>query len=145
MPLMLGVRTNGKTSTVHRRDPPGARLHDLLSSSARRIVGDEEVTSSSPPRGQRLHAILARGRETGVQVMCLEVSVQAIIHGRSTGIVFDVAGFTNLQLDHREDFADMDDYLQAKARMFKGGQARKAVVSLDTVAGRAVAAEAECP
>lgn len=149
MPLMLGVTgTNGKTSTVHLQHEILKALGytTSLSSSARRIVADEEVTAKlSTPEASELHAIVARGRETGVQVMCLEVSVQAIIHGRSAGIVFDVAGFTNLQLDHREDFANMDDYLQAKARMFKGGQARKAVVSLDTVAGRTVAAEAECP
>ncbi len=149
MPLMLGVTgTNGKTSTVHlQHEILGALGYTTsLSSSARRIVAGTEVTAKlSTPEASELHAILAYGREQGVQVMCLEVSVQAIIHGRSAGIVFDVAGFTNLQLDHREDFASMDDYLQAKARMFKDGTARKAVVSLDTPWGAALAAEADCP
>ncbi|HET8928503.1 MAG TPA: UDP-N-acetylmuramoyl-L-alanyl-D-glutamate--2,6-diaminopimelate ligase [Microbacterium sp.] len=149
MPVMLGVTgTNGKTSTVHLQHEILNALGrtNALSSSARRIVADTEVTAKlSTPEASEVHAILAYGREQGVEVMCLEVSVQAIIHGRSAGLVFDVAGFTNLQLDHREDFANMDDYLAAKTTMFQGGTARKAVVSLDTVAGRTVADKADCP
>lgn len=149
MPLMLGVTgTNGKTSTVHLQHEILSALGrtNALSSSARRIVADTEVTAKlSTPEASELHAIVAYGRERGVEAMCLEVSVQAIIHGRSAGFVFDVAGFTNLQLDHREDFASMDDYLRAKATMFQNGTARRAVVSLDTVAGRTVAELADCP
>ena len=149
MPLMLGVTgTNGKTSTVHLQNEILRALgkKTSLSSSARRIVAGTEVTAKlSTPEASELHAILAYGREQGVEAMCLEVSVQAIIHGRSAGLVFDVAGFTNLQLDHREDFANMDDYVQMKARIFTEGAARRGVVSLDTPWGQKVIDAADCP
>jgi UDP-N-acetylmuramoyl-L-alanyl-D-glutamate--2,6-diaminopimelate ligase len=149
MPLVLGVTgTNGKTSTVHLQHEILRALGKTtsLSSSARRIAAHTEVTAKlSTPEASEVHAIVAYGRELGVEVFCLEVSVQAILQGRSSGIVYDVASFTNLQLDHREDFDTMDDYIKAKARIFKNGAARRAVVSLDTPWGKIIADEADCP
>jgi UDP-N-acetylmuramoyl-L-alanyl-D-glutamate--2,6-diaminopimelate ligase len=149
MPLMLGVTgTNGKTTTVHFQD---AILQQMgipsgMSSSAHRHIDGEVITSRlTTPESSELHALLAYMRERGVQVMCLEVSVQAIVRHRVDGVVFDVAGFTNLQYDHMDDFADMDEYLRGKLHMFRADRARRAVVSLDTVAGRTVVETAEVP
>lgn len=67
-----------------------------------------------------------------MRAFALEVSVQAIVRHRVDGVVYDVAGFTNLQNDHMDDFADMEEYLEGKLRMFRHDRARRAVVSLDT-------------
>ncbi|WP_415125878.1 Mur ligase family protein [Microbacterium sp.] len=149
MPVLLGVTgTNGKTSTVHLQD---ALLQQLgipsgMSSSARRhIDGDVIMARLTTPESTELHALIAHMKERGVRAVALEVSVQAIVRHRVDGVVYDVAGFTNLQYDHMDDFADMDEYLAGKLQMFRSDRARRAVVSLDTPAGRAVVDHADIP
>ena len=75
----------------------------------------------------------------------LEVSAQALSRQRVDGIVFDVAGFTNLSHDHLDDYADMREYFEAKAPLFQPDRARRGVVSLDTDAGHEIAAGAGIP
>ncbi|GAA3899205.1 Mur ligase family protein [Microbacterium invictum] len=149
MPVMLGVTgTNGKTSTVHLQD---ALLRQLgltsgMSSSARRhIDGDVVMARLTTPESSELHALIAYMKERGVTVMAFEVSVQAIVRHRVDGVFYDVAGFTNLQNDHMDDFADMEEYLAGKLRMFRSDRAGRAVVSLDTPAGRRVVEHADIP
>ncbi|MGV9195053.1 Mur ligase family protein [Microbacterium sp. MC2] len=149
MPVMLGVTgTNGKTSTVHLQD---ALLQQLgltsgMSSSARRhIAGEVVMARLTTPESSELHALIAYMKERGVTVMALEVSVQAIVRHRVDGVFYDVAGFTNLQNDHMDDFADMAEYLEGKLRMFRADRAARAVVSLDTPAGRTVVEHADIP
>src|SRR5690606_19282829 len=43
-----------------------------------------------------------------------------------------------LSHDHLDDYADMDEYFEAKLSLFTPERSRKAVVSLDTAAGAAV-------
>lgn len=149
LPVMLGVTgTNGKTSTVHLQDALLQQLgvHSGMSSSARRhIDGDVIMARLTTPESTELHALIAHMKERGVKVFALEVSVQAIVRHRVDGVVYDVAGFTNLQYDHMDDFADMDEYLEGKLRMFRSDRARRAVVSLDTPAGREVVRRADIP
>ena len=142
LPTMLGVTgTNGKTSIVHLQD---ALLRQMgvvsgMSSSAERHVAGDVVTSRlTTPESSELHALLALMRERSVEAVALEVSVQAIERHRVDGIVFDVTGFTNLQYDHMDDFADMDEYLRGKLPLFRADRTRRAVVALDTPAGRTV-------
>lgn len=148
-PTALGVTgTNGKTSTVHLQM---ALLRQLglsagVSSSARRQLDDESVVSGlTTPEAPELHAFLARAAERGVQAVAIEISAQALSRRRVDGLMCEVAGFTNLQYDHFDDFAGFDDYLAAKLPLFRSDRARRAVVSLDTPAGRAVVAHADIP
>jgi UDP-N-acetylmuramoyl-L-alanyl-D-glutamate--2,6-diaminopimelate ligase len=141
-PLTFGVTgTNGKTSTVHFLD---AILNQLgkktgLSSTAERRIGDEVIVSSlTTPEAPELHALLARMHEVGVDAALLEVSAHALTRHRVDGVTFDVSAFTNLSHDHLDDYADMDEYFEAKLSLFTPERSRKAVVSLDTPAGAAV-------
>ena len=56
-----------------------------------------------------------------------------------------MAAFTNLSHDHLDDYADMREYFEAKLPLFRPDRARRAVVSLDSAAGREVVARAEVP
>ncbi|WP_234031292.1 Mur ligase family protein [Mycetocola zhujimingii] len=145
-PLTLGVTgTNGKTSTVHFLDAILTQLGRKtgLSSTAERRIGDEVVVSSlTTPEAPELHALLARMHEVDVDAAVLEVSAHALTRHRVDGVVFDVSAFTNLSHDHLDDYADMDEYFEAKLALFTPERSRKAVVSLDTPAGFAVAERA---
>ncbi|GAB2984118.1 Mur ligase family protein [Frigoribacterium salinisoli] len=148
-PLTYGVTgTNGKTTTVHVLDALLGRLGvpSGYSSTADRSSGGVVVRSRlTSPEAPELHALLARMVEDGVREAALEVSAQALSRHRVDGLVVDVAGFTNLSHDHLDEYADLDEYLAAKLRLFTPEHARRGVVLLDSPAGRLVAARATVP
>jgi UDP-N-acetylmuramoyl-L-alanyl-D-glutamate--2,6-diaminopimelate ligase len=69
----------------------------------------------------------------------MEVSSHALVYGRVDGIVFDVAGFTNLSRDHLDFHADLEDYFAAKASLFTPDRSRRGVVVVDDEYGRRLA------
>ncbi|MET1044912.1 MAG: UDP-N-acetylmuramoyl-L-alanyl-D-glutamate--2,6-diaminopimelate ligase [Microbacteriaceae bacterium] len=135
-PLMFGITgTNGKTSVAYLLEAVLKQLGLVtgLSSTAERHIGDVSITSKlTTPEASELHALLARMREAAVRAVVVEVSAQALSRHRVDGIVFDVAGFTNLSHDHLDDYGTMEDYFEAKLALFAPDYARRGVVSLDT-------------
>ncbi len=146
-PLTFGVTgTNGKTSTVHFLDAILTQLGRKtgLSSTAVRRIGDEVLVSAlTTPEAPELHGLLARMHEVDVDAAILEVSAHALTRHRVDGVIFDVAAFTNLSHDHLDDYADMDEYFEAKLALFSPERSRKGVVSLDSPAGFSVADRAD--
>ncbi|RKS88464.1 UDP-N-acetylmuramoylalanyl-D-glutamate--2,6-diaminopimelate ligase [Microbacterium sp. AG790] len=149
LPIMLGVTgTNGKTSVAHLLKAILEQLGVVagLSSTAERHIGSEVITSRlTTPEATEFHALLAHMRECGVEAVADEVSAQALTRHRVDGIVFDVAGFTNLTHDHLDDFGDMGTYFRAKLPLFTPERSRRAVVSLDSEYGAEVVAAARVP
>lgn len=149
MPLLFGTTgTNGKTSVSHLLEGILQQVGAVtgLSSTAERHIGDQIVVSRlTTPEASEMHALLALMRERGVEAVAVEVSAQALSRHRVDGIVFDVAGFTNLSHDHLDDYADMREYFEAKAPLFQPDRARRGVVSLDTAAGHEIVAGAGIP
>jgi UDP-N-acetylmuramoyl-L-alanyl-D-glutamate--2,6-diaminopimelate ligase len=66
----------------------------------------------------------------------MEVSSHALVQSRVEGIHFDVAVFTNLSHDHLDYHGTMDDYFEAKARLFSANHALRAVINADDPWGR---------
>ena len=73
-----------------------------------------------------------------MRAVAVEVCAQALTRNRVDGLVFDVAGFTNLSHDHLDDYADMEEYFQAKLPLFQPDRAKRGVVSLDSTYGQRV-------
>ncbi|MFI8631338.1 Mur ligase family protein [Microbacterium sp. NPDC077663] len=147
-PLLAVTGTNGKTSVTHLME---GMLHGLgvttgLSSTAERHIAGEVIPSRlTTPEASEMHALIALMRERHVDAILVEVSAQALTRHRVDGLVFDVAGFTNLSHDHLDDYADMAEYLAAKAALFTPERARRAVVCVDQPAGMAIAEGAQIP
>lgn len=140
--------TNGKTSVVHLLAAILAQLGVLtgLSSTAERRVGRSVAVSSlTTPEASELHALLARMREEEVRAIAVEVSAQALTRHRVDGLVFDVAGFTNLSHDHLDDYESMEPYFAAKVELFQPERARRAVIDVDSEWGRRLAEVARIP
>ncbi|GAA1835793.1 Mur ligase family protein [Agromyces salentinus] len=140
--------TNGKTSVVYLLYGILRQLGVTagLTSTAERRIGDEAVTSSlTTPEASELHALLARMREVDVRAVGIEVSAQALSRHRVDGLVFDVAGFTNLTHDHLDDYASMEVYYEAKHELFRPERSRHAVITVDSEWGRRLAEEAGVP
>ena len=149
MPLLFGTTgTNGKTSTSYLLEGilrQLGRTTGLTSTAERHIAGEVIVSRLTTPESTEMQALIARMREKGVTDVAIEVSAQALTQLRVDGLVFDVAGFTNLSHDHFDDYDGFDDYLSAKAKLFTKEKSKKAVVCLDTVYGKRIAERSEVP
>ncbi|MDI2098247.1 Mur ligase family protein [Ruicaihuangia caeni] len=148
-PLLFGTTgTNGKTSVSYLLEAILKQLGLItgLSSTAERHIGETTVVSRlTTPEASEMHALLARMREHEVRAVAIEVSAQALSRHRVEGIVFDVVGFTNLSHDHLDDYADMEEYFEAKLELFTPEHARRGVISLDTPWGRRVVEGSRVP
>tara|TARA_B110000259_G_scaffold182065_1_gene225101 strand:- start:1471 stop:2625 length:1155 start_codon:yes stop_codon:yes gene_type:complete len=126
--------TNGKTSTVFY-------LHQLLlqmgvkaglSSSAFTQIDIQRAESAlTTPEAPRLHRLLSEMANSGAKAAVVEVSAQALVRHRVDGLVFDVAGFTNLTRDHLDEFGSMENYLSAKASLFTQKFSRRSVINVE--------------
>lgn len=146
--LLATTGTNGKTSVSHLLEGILDQLGvvtGLSSTAERHIAGEVIVSRLTTPEASEFHALLALMRERGVQAVAVEVSAQALTRHRVDGLVFDVAGFTNLTHDHLDDYADMREYFEAKLPLFRPDRARRGVVCLDSAPGAEIAARAEIP
>ena len=137
---LLGVTgTQGKTTTTRLAEAAlAASGHTaaVVGTVGTRIAGEDVESALTTPEAPALHGLFAVMREQGVEGCAMEVSSHAIVMGRVDGVVFDVAAFTNLGRDHLDFHTDMDDYFEAKARLFTPERARLGLVNADDPYGR---------
>ena len=146
---VVGVTgTNGKTTTSYFIDHALASAHERrgIMGTVELRIGDEAIESPrTTVEAPVLHGLLARMREEGVTAAVTEVSSHAAALDRIAGVEFDVAVFTNLQWDHLDFHHTMEEYLEAKARLFEPGRARRAVICVDDEWTAAFAQRAPIP
>ncbi len=96
------------------------------------MIADREIpanlTTPDPIDFQRL---IRRMADEGMEYVVMEVSAHALALKRLEGMVFDVAGFTNLSQDHLDFFKDMETYLATKLKLFTPRMCRRAVINVD--------------
>ena len=147
--LMLGVTgTNGKTTTAFLLEAglrAAGHRTGLLGTVLTRIGDDVVASVRTTPEAPDLQALLAVMRERGTTAVAMEVSSHALTLGRVDGVVFDVAGFTNLSQDHLDFHHTMADYEAAKASLFTAARARTGVVNVDDDAGRRLVRSGSIP
>ena len=94
------------------------RVAGLIGTVGIRIDGRDEPSALTTPEAPDLQALLAVMVERGVDTVVMEVSSHALTLGRVDAVHFAVGGFTNLSRDHLDFHPTMQDYLDAKARLF---------------------------
>ncbi len=125
----IGVTgTNGKTSVTHFF----SQLSDYAFVGTNGYGSGDKVTklSHTTPDAlltQKILAELSRHYE-GV---AMEVSSHAMVLHRVDAVDFGVAVFTNLSQDHLDFHQDMEDYFQAKAKLFHKDSVKTAVINTD--------------
>ncbi|BBX96870.1 UDP-N-acetylmuramoyl-L-alanyl-D-glutamate--2,6-diaminopimelate ligase [Mycobacterium lacus] len=140
--------TSGKTTTTYLVEAglrAGGRTAGLIGTIGVRIDGADIPSALTTPEAPALQAMLATMAERGVDTVVMEVSSHALTLGRVDGTKFAVGAFTNLSRDHLDFHPSMEDYFDAKARLFDPDspvRAPTAVVCIDDEAGRAMAARA---
>ena len=140
---LLGVTgTNGKTTVAAMLDAglrASGRLTGVIGTTGVRIVDELYAGERTTPEAPHVHALVAAMRERDVSAMSMEVSSIAMREGRVDGLCFDVAGFTNLSVDHLDYHGTIEAYFEAKAALFDSARTRHAVVCIDDEWGRVLA------
>lgn len=146
---MVGVTgTNGKTTVTHMIEAivgAAGRQAGIVGTIGAHIAGRVVPVARTTPEATDLHRLLRQMVDSGVDVCALEVSSHALVYGRADAIMFDVAAFTNLSQDHLDFHQTMEDYFEAKARLFDADRAAHAVVWTDDPAGTRIASRTSIP
>ncbi|THV39568.1 UDP-N-acetylmuramoyl-L-alanyl-D-glutamate--2,6-diaminopimelate ligase [Glycomyces buryatensis] len=121
---LLGITgTNGKTSTAYLVEAGLAhagRMTGIIGTVETRIANQVLKSERTTPEAPELQALLALAVERGVTDVVMEVSSHALALGRVAGSRFRAAGYTMFGTDHLDFHADLDDYFNAKAKLFDG-------------------------
>jgi UDP-N-acetylmuramoyl-L-alanyl-D-glutamate--2,6-diaminopimelate ligase len=148
---VVGVTgTNGKTTSAHLAcallEATGESC-GLLGTVESRVAGERRAASRTTPEAIDLQSDFRAMLEGGQNSCAMEVSSHALALGRTDCVHFAAAIFTNLTQDHLDFHETMEDYFQAKRRMFlpPPPQAKPgiAIVNLDDPYGRRLASELE--
>lgn len=119
---IIGVTgTNGKTTTTFL-------LKSLLELFGKKVgligtiqnmIGDEIIPSlNTTPDAYQLHELFSKMVQEGCEYCVMEVSSHALDQQRVWGVNFEAGVFTNLSQDHLDYHHTMENYLQAKQKLF---------------------------
>ncbi|WP_405461416.1 UDP-N-acetylmuramoyl-L-alanyl-D-glutamate--2,6-diaminopimelate ligase [Streptomyces sp. NBC_00101] len=146
MDMVAITGTNGKTSVSYMvesvlRLSEGATVGVIGTAGSR--IGDEPIPMPrsvlTTPESPDLQYLLGRMRDRGVGSVVLEATSMALLTHRVDRTFIDVGVFTNLTQDHPDDHGTMENYRDAKLRLFQG-LCRRAVVNADDPVGARIQA-----
>ena len=144
---IIGVTgTNGKT-TVTSLVKSVLEFHGkktgLIGTNAN-MIGDVVLpTERTTPESLELFALFADMVKAGVEYVIMEVSSHSLDLFRVYGIRFCVGAFTNLTQDHLDFHKTMENYANAKKKLFSVSDA--GVVNTDDACGKEIYEEKACP
>lgn len=113
--------TNGKTTTSYLiKQILELKGHKCgLIGTNQILIGNEAIDSErTTPESRELHELFKRMYESGAEYVVMEVSSHSLELDRVYGIEFEVGIFSNLTRDHLDFHVTMDNYAQAKAKLF---------------------------
>jgi UDP-N-acetylmuramoyl-L-alanyl-D-glutamate--2,6-diaminopimelate ligase len=142
---VIGITgTNGKTTTSYIiksiLEAWGQKVG--LIGTVRYLIGNQMLDAPhTTPEASDFQKLLRMMADNGCRYVVSEISSHALVQQRVLGTIFKVALFTNLTRDHLDYHKTMEDYFQAKRRLFvellaEGGLA---VINIDDQYGRRLA------
>lgn len=151
---MIGITgTNGKTTTTYVCKALLERLGGEVGLIG--TVGYQIGTSTLPaahttPGALELQRLLAEMVTSGCTTAVMEVSSHALAQDRTSGCEYDVAVFSNLTQDHLDFHKTMEDYFQAKLRLFTGlaegyKKNKRAIINVDDSYGSQIVEHSPVP
>lgn len=146
---LIGVTgTNGKTSTCYF-------ISQILREANRKvgIIGTVENTingiklkteklNPTTPDSIELQQSFQEMLQYGVTDTVMEVTSSALSQERVYNCDFDLGIFTNLTQDHLEEHGTMENYKNAKMKLFS--MCKKAIVNIDDKVGAEIKSKAQC-
>ncbi|MCI0572186.1 MAG: UDP-N-acetylmuramoyl-L-alanyl-D-glutamate--2,6-diaminopimelate ligase [Myxococcaceae bacterium] len=120
---LLGITgTNGKTTTSYLLESiaaAGGATTGLLGTIQYKFAGRTLEAPHTTPDALTLQRTLREMVDAGTDTVVMEVSSHALAQERVHGLSFRAAAFTNLSRDHLDYHKDMEEYFQAKRRLFQ--------------------------
>jgi UDP-N-acetylmuramoyl-L-alanyl-D-glutamate--2,6-diaminopimelate ligase len=136
--------TNGKTTSTFL-------LQAMLNAAGRRaglvgtvewvVGGDRHPAPHTTPEAIDLQRLFRAMLDAGDRSVAIEASSHGSALHRLDRVRFDALVFTNLSQDHLDLHGTMEDYFQAKRRLFIGAQPAPAAVNVGDEHGRRLAVE----
>src|SRR3989440_773688 len=132
LPVVAITGTNGKTTTAYLLwsilDAAGERP-GLLTNVERRVGDEVREVGLNTPEAIDLQRLFREMLDAGNRACVMEATSMASVKGRLDGTRFSVLVFTNLTQDHLDFHGTMEEYFEAKRRLF--AQAGAAVVNAE--------------
>lgn len=117
--VMIGITgTNGKTTTSYllKYLLESAGYSCALIGTIQTIMnGKVQPSMNTTPNALALHRLLAESKD---KIVIMEVSSHGLDQHRVSGVTFDYCLFTNLAHDHLDYHKTMENYFQAKRKLF---------------------------
>lgn len=151
---MIGVTgTNGKTTTTYicKALLEGLGQHvGLIGTVAYQIGSTTMPAAHTTPGALELQRLLAQMAAADCTTAVMEVSSHALAQDRTSGCEYDVAVFSNLTQDHLDFHKTMEEYFQAKLRLFTGlagGRKanKRAIINVDDPFGHRIVEQSPVP
>ena len=120
---VIGITgTNGKTTTTyilkHLLEAKLDAKVGLVGTNGN-MIGDEFIhTERTTPESYELQQLFREMADSGCTHVVMEVSSHSLVLNRVAGIDFEVGVFTNLTQDHLDFHHTMEEYAEAKAKLF---------------------------
>jgi UDP-N-acetylmuramyl-tripeptide synthetase len=140
---LVGVTgTNGKTTTAYlifALAEAAGRKPAMLTTVEYRAGEKSETAVRTTPEASDTNRFLRDAVDAGCSMAVMEASSQAINLHRCDFLRFKVAVFTNLTRDHLDYHHTMDNYFDAKKRLFDGRLGERpgvSVINIDDEWGR---------
>lgn len=132
---LFGVTgTNGKSSVCHYFNQIIKSLDLKVGNIGTLGVGDIDNMEPSPlttPSIISVYNSIQSLADNGTQYIGMEVSSHALDQDRISGIDFEAVAFTNLTQDHLDYHMTMDNYFNAKARLFINYRSKFKIINID--------------
>jgi UDP-N-acetylmuramoyl-L-alanyl-D-glutamate--2,6-diaminopimelate ligase len=144
LPVAGITGTNGKTTTaflVRSLLEAAGRPCGLLGTVKSVIGGVEHEVVRTTPEAIDLQRTFREMLDAGDRSVALEASSHAAVLHRLDRVRFDALVFTNLTQDHLDFHDTMEEYFQAKRKLFTGAAPPPAAVNVGDAWGRQLAEE----
>ncbi|MBQ6553917.1 MAG: UDP-N-acetylmuramoyl-L-alanyl-D-glutamate--2,6-diaminopimelate ligase [Firmicutes bacterium] len=146
---LIGVTgTNGKTSSTYFLETILRRLGHktgVIGTVGITINGEKQdikMATSTTPDTIELQEIFAHMAKNGVDEVIMEVSSHGLALQKVDCSDFDIGIFTNLTQDHLDFHKTMENYCDAKAKLFK--MCKTGIVNADDKWSEKIIAQADC-
>ncbi len=130
--LIAVTGTNGKTSVSHYI----SQLLDFMEID-NGVIGTLGMTKTqnksinTTPDIFSIYSTLEEYSSNKVNIAVIEASSHALMQGRLEGLSFSQGIFTNLTQDHLDYHGTMDNYREAKGKLFQDNFSKKAIINRD--------------
>ena len=146
---LVGVTgTNGKTTVSYLLESiweVEGKSSGVVGTIEYRYMGKKTPAPMTTPESLDLMKLLKDMKDSGTEYVVMEVSSHALDRKRVSACHFDAAIFTNLTQDHLDYHVNMENYFEAKKRLFtevlEASEKRNkfAIINLDDAYGARIA------